>query len=215
MMLRAERHQSRVEELANSASHGIGFVLALILLPMLVRLSIARGEAALHTVAVSVFAAATLLLYLSSALFHGLPSGRAKRFFDKLDRAAIYVFIAASYSPFAASAMNGSRGALMLTLVWVMALAGLVITFRNLVTNPLWSTALYVGMGWLVLVAAIPWIERAPVFGVRLLVSGCLIYTLGAACFLLGARVRFAHLAWHLCVMAGGGLHLAAMMLPR
>jgi hemolysin III len=153
-----------------------------------------------------------MLLYLSSALFHGLPPGPAKRFFERLDHAAIYLFIAGSYTPFAASALHGSGGWLALALVWTLALLGALVALSSLVKHPFWSTSLYVAMGWLVLLAAVPWIAQVSAVGVRLLLAGGLVYTLGAAVFLLSARVRFAHLVWHLFVMAGSGLHVAAIL---
>ena len=208
----APRQQSAAEEIANSISHGIGFVLAAASLPILVQMSLVRVGHALHTIAVSVFALTMMLLYLSSALFHALPPGRAKRFFEKLDHAAIYLFIAGSYTPFAASALHDSRAWLMLALVWTAALLGVAVTLSNRITHPLWSTGLYVLMGWLVLLAALPWIERVSAAGVRLLLAGGLAYTLGAVLFLLSSRVRFAHLAWHLFVMAGSGLHFVATL---
>lgn len=213
-MLPADRQQSSAEEIANSVSHGIAWLVAVALLPTLLRWSSGNVDNPLHAIAVAVFGVATLLLFLSSALFHGLPPGRGKRFFDQVDHAVIYLFIAASYSPFAVMSIDSSSGWLVFSLVWTLALLGVVVTLGNLVTQPLWSTGLYITMGWLTFLAAIPWMEQASTFGVRLLLGGCLVYTVGAALFLLSARMRFAHLAWHLCVMAGSGLHVAAMLLP-
>ena len=213
-MLPADRQQSAAEEIANCISHGIALLVAVAWLPTLARMSPGPTGSTLGTMAVGVFAVATVLLFLSSALFHGLSPGPGKRFFDQLDHAAIYVFIAASYTPFAVTPIDAGGSWVTFGLVWTLALLGVVIAMLDLVTHPLWSTGLYVGMGWLVLLAAMPWIEQAPVFGVWLLLTGCLIYTLGAGLFLLSARVRFAHLAWHLCVMAGSGMHFAAMLQP-
>lgn len=213
-MLPADRQQSSTEEIANSLSHGAALVAAVALLPALLQAPPGTSAAGFHGIAVAGFAIATVLLFLSSALFHGLPPGRAKGFFDKVDHAMIYVFIAASYSPFAAAAIHDAAGWSVFALVWTLALVGVLITLFDLVENPLWSTGLYVGMGWFVLVAALPWIEQASAFGVRLLIAGCVVYTVGAVLFLLSARIRFAHLAWHLCVMGGSGLHFSAMLLP-
>ena len=166
----------------------------------------------MHTAAVATFALAMMLLYLSSALYHGLPPGRGKRLFERLDHAAIYLFIAGSYTPFAASALQGSRAWGMLLSVWAAAVLGALLTLTQRVTHPLCSTGLYIATGWLVLLAALPSIGQVSEMGVRLLLAGGLAYTLGAALFLLSPRVRFAHLLWHLFVMAGSGLHFAAAM---
>lgn len=206
------RPQSAAEERANSISHGIGFLLAAAALPVMMRSSLWHGGEPLQTIAVAVFALTMMLLYLSSALFHGLPPGRGKRFFEKLDHAAIYLFIAGTYTPFAAAALHDMRVWMTLALVWALAGLGVLITLARLVEHPLWSTALYVVMGWGVLLAALPLIRQVSPAGAQLLLAGGLAYTLGALCFLLSARVRFAHLLWHLCVMAGSGLHFAAAM---
>jgi hemolysin III len=181
-------------------------------LPALASLSLLNFSNPRQVVAMVVFVATMMLLYLSSALFHGLPGGRGKQFFAKLDHSAIYLFIAGSYTPFAASSLQGGVSWPMLAMVWGLALAGVVVTLCNWIRHAFWSTSLYVALGWLVLVAAIPCIERGPALSLHLLVGGGVAYTLGAALFLLGARVRFAHLIWHLCVMLGSGLHFAAML---
>ncbi|WP_280155926.1 hemolysin III family protein [Piscinibacter sp. XHJ-5] len=204
------RQQSAAEEIANCVSHSVGFLLAAALLPILVQMGVVRTAQTLHIVSVSIFAATMMLLYLCSALFHGLPPGRGKRFFERLDHAAIYLFIAGSYSPFAVSALQHNGAWLTVALVWILALAGALIALSELFTHPLWSTGLYVAMGWSVLAAAVPSIEHVSSGGMRLLIAGGVVYTLGAALFLLSARIRFAHLAWHLFVMAGSALHVAA-----
>jgi hemolysin III len=209
---KAEREQSTPEEIANSISHGIGFALAAAALAILAHTSAVRAGTAPNTLALIAFVASMMLLYLSSALFHALPPGKGKRFFERLDRSAIYVFIAGTYSAFAAPALHGNRAWSMLALVWAVASLGVLITMCRLITSSLWSTGLYVAMGWLALLAALPWIEQVSPSGVRLLLVGGFTYTLGAAVFLLSTRLRFAHLVWHLFVMAGSGFHLAAAL---
>lgn len=206
------REQSAAEELVNCISHGVGFGLAVAALPVLVRDSLERAGSFTHTIAVGIFALTMMVLYLSSALFHGLPTGRGKTLFGKLDNAAIYFFIAGSYSPFAVSGLHDSHGWLLLVLVWSLALMGVVVTLCNLVTHRGWSTGLYVAMGWLVLLSATSWIERVQAVGIELLVAGGVAYTVGTALFLLGSRLRFAHLGWHLFVMTGSGAHFAAVL---
>lgn len=207
----AARPQSPAEERANSLSHGLGFLLAAAAWPVLWQWSTARGGLATHAAAVSVFALTMMALYAASALCHGLPPGRAKHLFDRVDRAAIYLFIAGSYTPFAATALVDATAWAMLGLVWLMAGIGVAVALLQKVERPLLSTGLYVALGWLVLLAALPWIGRLQALGMGLLVAGGAAYTLGAVLFLLSARLRFAHLAWHLMVMLGSGLHVAAV----
>ena len=205
---RIERPQTRGEEVANSISHGIGFVLAVAALPVLVSACVACGGQAINVVAVCVFAATMLLLYGSSTLFHALPAGRAKQVFNKLDHAAIYLFIAGSYTLFALGALHGGWGWALFGVVWGLAVLGTLAKLFNRLRRPLWSTGLYVSMGWLVVAAAVPLIERVSSAGLILLVVGGLLYTLGAVVFLFDSRVRYAHLVWHLFVMGGSACHV-------
>src|SRR4030042_2709708 len=94
-----ERTQSRGEEIANSVSHGVGLLAAVVAAPVLV-LSAARQDGAARIVGASVFAATMVLLYLTSTLYHALPRNRAKRVFHVLDHAAIFLMIAGTYTPF-------------------------------------------------------------------------------------------------------------------
>ena len=209
--VKARRQQSAREEVANSISHGIGFVLAAAAAPVLGSMSLLKPGTLVEAVAVGVFIATMMLLYLASTLFHGFPPGRVKQFLSRLDHAAIYLFIAGTYTPFAATSAQGVAWP-MLTLVWAMAMVGVFITLTNTIRNALLSTGLYVVMGWLALAAAVSCLDRGPASGMLLLVAGGVAYTAGAALFLVGHRVRYAHFAWHLCVMLGSGLHFAAML---
>ena len=130
----------------------------------------------------------------------------------KLDHGAIYFFIAGSYTPFALGAIDASRDLLMLGLVWSMALAGATLKIIDLLETPWMSTGLYLAMGWLVLVAAVPIVEQVslPVF--NLLVAGGLAYTVGVVFFVLDSKLRYAHTVWHGFVAAGTGCHFFAVM---
>jgi hemolysin III len=207
---RRERPQTFGEEVANAVSHGIGFLLAVASLPILVVFAGERGAASV--VGSTVFAVTMMLLYLASALYHALPAGRAKALFNKLDHAAIYVFIAGSYTPFALGALRGGWGWTLFGLVWGLAVLGVLAKSCNLLRHPGWSTGLYVAMGWLVLVAAGPLVERVAFGGLVLLVAGGVAYTVGALFFLLDSKLRWAHFVWHLFVLGGSTCHFFAAL---
>jgi len=209
--LAVERPQSVGEELANAISHGLGFGLAVASLPIAVVVA-ARHGSATDVVAASVFAATMIVLYLTSALYHALPAGVAKRWFARLDHAAIYLFIAGSYTPFVLGVLRGGWGWSLFGVVWALAGLGVAAKLSNRLTRPLGSTALYVAMGWVVVVAIVPLLERMSAAGLAWLVAGGIGYTLGAAVFLLDNRVRYAHFVWHLCVIAGSGCHFWAVL---
>jgi hemolysin III len=205
-----ERPQSLGEEIANSVSHGVALLAAIVAIPFLI--VAARHFGAANVVGASVFAATMVLLYLTSTLYHALPAGRAKRVFMKLDHGAIYVFIAGSYTPFALGALGGPWGWTLFGLVWLLAIVGVTLKACDRLSHPWLSTGLYLVMGWLVVIAAVPLVERVPLPGVALLVAGGLAYTAGVAFFMLDSRWRYAHAVWHSFVVAGTGCHYFAVL---
>lgn len=209
--LTAQRDQTGGEELANALSHGVGLLLAVASLPILVTFAAQRGGAA-SVVGASLFSATMILLYLVSTTYHGLPAGRAKHWFNRFDHAAIYLFIAGSYMPFLLGVLRGPWGWTLFGIVWGAAAIGVTAKLFNRLRHPLWSTGLYVAMGWVAVVAAAPLIERMAFEGLAWLVAGGLAYTLGAVVFIFDARLRYAHFVWHLFVMAGSACHFFAAL---
>ncbi|HSV53899.1 MAG TPA: hemolysin III family protein [Burkholderiaceae bacterium] len=205
-----ERAQTLGEEIANSVSHGVALLAALAGAPFLL-LAVSNSGAA-NIAGAAVFAATMVLLYFTSTLYHALAPGRAKRVFLKLDHGAIYLFIAGSYTPFALGALGGPWGWTLFGLVWSMAAIGVTLKAFDRLSHPWASTGLYLAMGWLVLIAAVPLVERVPAGGVMLLVAGGLAYTAGVVFFLLDSRVRYAHTVWHAFVAAGTGFHFFAVL---
>ncbi len=205
-----ERPQSPGEEIANSVSHGVGFVAALAVAPPLVMLAVQRGDAA-GIVGTSVFVAALLALYLVSTIYHALPANRAKSVFQLLDHGAIYLLIAGSYTPFTLGVLRGPWGWTLFGIVWSLALAGILLKSVWGVAHPRLSTALYLAMGWCALVAIVPLWQRVPAWGLFWLLAGGLAYTVGVVFFSSDGRVRFNHFRWHLFVLAGSGCHVVAV----
>ncbi len=205
-----ERRQTLGEEIANSISHGVALLAALAGVPFLL-VSVSHLAAA-NIVGAAVFGATMILLYLTSTLYHALPMGRAKQVFMKLDHGAIYLFIAGSYTPFALGALGGPGGWTLFGLVWGMAALGITLKAFDRLSHPWLSTGLYLAMGWIVLIAAVPLVERVPTAGVTLLVAGGLAYTVGVVFFLLDNKVRYAHAIWHAFVAVGTGLHFFAVL---
>ena len=205
------RDQTLGEEIANSLSHGIGCLLATASLPILVHQAAMRGGAA-DVVGASLFAGSAIVLYLVSALYHALPAGAAKRWLNRLDHAAIYLFIAGSYMPFVLGVLFGAWGWALFGVVWGAASVGVVAKLLDRLRHPLWSTALYVAMGWVALAAALPLVERMSAPGLAWLLAGGVSYTVGAVVFLFDSKVRYAHFAWHLFVIGGSTCHFFAAL---
>ena len=209
-MTSPEAQESRREEVANSVSHGLGFVLAVAGAPLLIATAIRRGTLA-DVVAVSVFAASMALLYLSSTIYHALPPGRTKNAFHVLDHAAIYLLIAGTYTPFTLGVLKGGWGWTLFGLVWGLAALGVLLkVFAGIRWHGI-STAVYVGMGWLIIIAAKPLWESLPLAGLAWLFAGGIAYTSGVY-FYLKKNMRYGHLVWHLFVVAGTGCHFVAIL---
>ncbi len=203
------RAQSLGEEIANSISHGLGALAAAIASPFLIASAVRYGDCA-RVVGASVFAATTLVLYTTSTLYHSLTMGRAKRVFQILDHCAVFLLIAGTYTPFTLGVLRGAWGWTLLGIVWSVAIAGIVFKAAWGVRYPVLSTLMYLGMGWLVVVAAKPLVQSMPMPGLLWLVAGGLAYTVGVG-FYAAQRVRYAHFIWHLFVLAGTACHFVAV----
>ena len=209
-ILYPERPQTLGEEIANSISHGIGLLLALIGAPFLV-VSAVQHEDATYVAAVIVFAVTMLLLYGASMLYHALLPNRAKRVFKVLDHSAIYLLIAGTYTPFTLGALRGDWGWALFGLIWGMAILGVVLKSMNRMSHPHLSTGLYLAMGWLVLIAIKPLMAHVPAAGLWWLVAGGVAYTAGVVFYATDSRWRYAHFVWHLFVLAVTVCHFFAV----
>ncbi|MBP6529155.1 MAG: hemolysin III family protein [Burkholderiales bacterium] len=205
-----ERSQTLGEEIANSISHGVGLVAAIVAFPFVVMAAAARGSTS-GIIAASIFATTMVLLYLSSTIFHALPEGRAKRVFQVLDHAAIFLLIAGTYTPFTLGVLHGVWGWTLFSIVWSVAAVGIVLKSIGGVRYNTISTWAYLAMGWVVVIAAERLWTLMPAWGLFWLFAGGLAYTLGAVFFLL-ERIRYFHFAWHLFVVAGTACHVVAVM---
>lgn len=210
-MMLEERSQTWGEELANALSHGLGFLLAVASLPILVYHAAVNGGAA-NVVGASLFAGTAIVLYLVSTLYHALPAGRAKLWLNRLDHASIYLFIAGSYMPFLLGVLRGAWGWSLFGVVWGAAALGVAAKLMDRLRHPFWSTGLYVAMGWVAVVAAVPLVERMSSAGLAWLVAGGLSYTAGAVVFLFDSKLRYAHFVWHLFVLGGSTCHFFAAL---
>ena len=205
-----ERPQSLGEEIANSVSHGIGLLLALVAFPVLVIAALRRGDVA-GIVGATVFATTVVLLYSTSMLFHAFPQSCAKRVFQVLDHSAIYLLIAGTYTPFTLGVLHGTWGWTLFVLVWSMAVVGVVLKALGGIRYNTASTLVYIAMGWLVVIAADTVWTLVPGWGIFWLFAGGIAYTAGAV-FFLAERVRYLHFVWHLFVIAGTACHFVAVL---
>lgn len=209
--VRADREQTRPEELANSLSHGLGLLAALAATPYLISHAASRGDA-IFVFATSLFAASIISLYLGSTLYHALPAGKAKRMAQVVEHSAIFLLIAGTYSPITLGIMRGPWGWSMFALVWGLAAGGVALKACGKVAHPRISTTLYVLMGWIIVIAAKPLLAVIHPSGLLWLVAGGLAYTAGVAFYSNDHKLPYGHLIWHLFVLAGTTCHYLAVL---
>ncbi len=198
------------EEVANSISHGLGLILAIVAAPILVLSAMRAGDAS-FIVGVSVFGATMVILYLASTLYHSLTHERAKQMFRLVDHTAIFLLIAGTYTPFSLGVLRGPWGWTLLAIVWTLALAGITLKIIAGTRHSRITIGLYVVMGWLAVVATKPILALVPVPGILLILAGGLAYTGGLA-FFAAHRIRYNHFIWHLFVIAGTTCHFFAVL---
>jgi hemolysin III len=196
------------EEIANSITHGIGAALSIAALVVLVVRS-AMHATAWHVVSTAIFGATLILLYTNSTLYHAITAPRAKRVFQVLDHASIYLLIAGTYTPFALVTLRGGWGWSLFGVVWGLAVTGVVLKAVFIGRRPALSTGLYVAMGWVAVIAIVPLVRALGWQGFGWLLAGGIAYTLGVVFF--SASWRYAHSLWHVFVLAGSVFHFWAV----
>ena len=198
------------EEIANTISHGLGLLAAIVAAPILVFSAMRDGNVR-FLIGVSVFGATMVLLYLASTLYHSLTHEAAKRLFRLIDHTAIFLLIAGTYTPFTLGVLRGPWGYSLLAAVWTLAIAGITLKMITRTRHSRISIALYVIMGWLAVIAIKPILLLVPLPGILLILAGGIAYTGGLA-FFAAHRLRYNHFIWHLFVIAGTVCHFFAVL---
>jgi hemolysin III len=199
------------DELASSVIHGVGIVLSIAGLAVLVAFAALHGNA-LTVVACAVFGTSLVLLYTASTLYHSISVAAARPVLRVLDHIAIYVLIAGTYTPFTLIALPGAWGRSLFVAVWTLALVGSALELGLLRRYHRLAVLLYVGMGWIGMIAFEPLSKHLQTGGIALLIGGGLAYTLGVP-FYLWRRLPYHHALWHVFVLTGSVLHFLAVLL--
>ena len=201
-----DRQQSGAEEIANSISHGIGLIAALVGTPILIVAAV-RNANGRFVVGSTVFCTTLIILYLASTVYHAFPPGKAKRVFRVIEHSAIFFLIAGTYTPFTLGVLHGAWGWSLLGVIWGLALIGVLLKAIYLASRPILFTSLYLRMGWVAVIAINPFLARMQTAGLLLLLAGGVFYTVGVAFFVTDSRLNYGHLVWHFFVMAGTSCH--------
>jgi hemolysin III len=192
----------------NGYSHLLGLLLAVLGTVLLLDKTLHGGDIARAAAAV-VFSLSMLALYAASTLFHS-TRGASKRFWQRADHCAIYLLIAGTYTPLALVTLEGVVGWTLLCGVWAAAIVGIARELRaGQGGRP--SVAMYVGMGWLGLLAAVPLVARMDAGGLVWLLVGAVFYTAGTIFYRNPRGIRHAHGTWHLFVLGGTVSHYIAI----
>jgi hemolysin III len=194
----------------NSITHLIGAVLAVAGTGALIAIGAKSGSVPRVT-ALAVYGFMLIFLYTSSTLYHSLR-GKAKEVFHVFDHCAIYLLIAGTYTPFTLLVLHGAWRWSIFTIVWTLALAGVLkdTLFRGRYRAV--SVVLYVLMGWLIAAAAMPLKAALPSPGLMWLGVGGVVYTVGIAFYAMSKRVAYSHGMWHLFAMGGSICHYVAVV---
>jgi len=206
----ARRPYTTGEEIAHVATHAVGAVLGGAGLALLCVFAALRGNA-WHVVSVAVYGATLVMLYSASCVYHGVRGDKAKRVTQIIDHAGIYLLIAGTYTPFTLVTLHGPYGWALFGTVWGLAVVGVAVE-AFWVDRPGWLlAAVFLCMGWLVVVAAGPLMAGLGPGGTRLLVAGGLAYS-GGTIFYVLKKVPYAHAVWHVFVVAGSVCHFLAVL---
>lgn len=205
------RPQSIGEEIANSVTHGVALLASLAALPVLM-LAASGHRDPWQLMGGVVFGVTLVLLYAASTLYHAIPVSGAKRVLRVLDHGAIYLLIAGTYTPFTVGPLRGPIGWTLMLTIWAIALFGIAAKCVYRFRFPRLSTALYVGMGWLIVLALRPLMAHVSPAGLAWLLAGGVCYTGGVAFYVADGRIRYGHAVWHGFVVAGSACHFCAVL---
>ena len=198
------------EELANTLTHGAGILASAAGTVVLVGLAAEAGAAAV--VGAAIFGGSLILLYTASTLYHAVHAPTTKARLKVLDHCSIYILIAGTYTPFTLVGLRGAWGWSLLGVIWGLAVAGVVFKLFWTGRFPKVSTALYIAMGWLIVIAAVPTTRALSPLTLTWLLAGGVAYTSGTF-FYHNRRIPYAHTIWHVFVLAGSVSHGIAVAL--
>jgi hemolysin III len=198
------------EELFHSITHGIGAVLATSGLVVLVLLAVKGGDA-WRIVSFSIYGGSLTLLYFASTLYHSFQNERLKSFFRHFDHLSICLLIAGTYTPVVLISLRGAWGWTLFCLIWSFAVGGIIYELLFFDRYKWIALMIYLGMGWLAVVAIKPMLTMVPRGLIWWLLAGGLFYTVGVL-FYVRKEMRYHHVMWHFFVLFGSACHFLGFL---
>jgi hemolysin III len=202
---------SSLEEWANSITHGIGAVLAIVGLVVMLVVTAGSGDS-WQVVSASIYGATLVFMFLASTLYHAIQPAAIRKVLRQVDHLAILYLIAGSYTPFTLITLKGAWGWSIFAIVWGLTLVGTILQLSPARHIKALMVTLYLLMGWVVLIAIKPLVSNLDAGGLGLLVAGGLAYS-GGVVFYVNKRIPFNHAIWHMFVLAGAMFHYFSILL--
>ena len=199
------------EEIFNSVSHGTGGLLSIAGTAVLIVLAAIYSNA-WGVVSSAIFGASLIILYTMSTLYHAITNPKAKKFFRIMDHNTIFFLIAGTYTPITLVPLRGAFGWVLFGIVWGAAILGIVLNSIDLEKFRKPSVVCYIAMGWVVIIAVKPMIEKVYPLSLWFILIGGLFYTVGVI-FYVKKNKKYFHSIWHLFTIAGSVFHYFAVLM--
>jgi hemolysin III len=207
---RAVTKHITVEELPNTLTHGFGLLCSILGFVVLLVVTLIRGGK-WQIISCAIYGLTLICVYAASTLYHGVSSPGWKKGFLLFDHCAIYLLIAGTYTPFLLVNLRGGWGWPMFGVIWGIAVSGVLFKLLFADRFPIFSVAMYLGMGWLGIIAAKQVYVHVPSMGLVWIFAGAFAYSIGVI-FYACKKIPHHHVIWHLLVMAGSGCHYIAIL---
>jgi hemolysin III len=202
--------QTPFEEQLNAWSHGLGVLLGIIGLSLLIKFN--TSDSILSLLSVIIYGASMIILFLASTLYHAIRNEKSKHYFRIIDHISIYLLIAGTYTPVLLITLPDSKGWLLFWVVWGIAAFGVVLKLFFTGKFEVFSTLLYLIMGWLIVFDFSNFAKLIATNGILLLFAGGFFYTVGIVFYTIH-KIPYNHVIWHLFVLCGAICHFFMIFL--
>ncbi len=204
------------EEIFNMTSHIIGGALGVVATVLCIVFAAIHGNG-YGIVSGAIYGLTMILLYTMSSIYHGLsPNIKAKKVFQVLDHCSIFLLIAGSYTPFALCSIrekDALAGWIIFAVIWILAVIGIVLNSIDIKKYKVFSMICYLAMGWCIIVKVSLLPQILGPMGLTLLVSGGIVYTVGAIFYGFGKKHKYMHSIFHLFILLGSLLQFLCILL--
>lgn len=191
------------EEIVNAITHGLGALFGIVALVFTIIFSI-KNNNTIGLVSSIIYGVSMILMFTISCVYHSLsPKIKGKRVLRVIDHCDIYTFIAGCYTPFCLSSIRGVTGWVLFGIIWLCAVIGVILNSISLEKYKIPSFIMYLIMGWMIIFSFKSLLRCLSIPGIKLLLLGGIIYTIGAILYLIGSKIKYFHSVFHVFVLLG------------